>query len=127
MGIVATGIDIIECERIAQAVRDHHDRFYDRILTPTERAYCDKHRDPIPRVAGRFAAKEAVLKVLGTGWRGQIAWTDMEITNDSSGQPHVRLSGHCAVVAGKLGIRRIHLSISHTEKYAAASAIGVTE
>lgn len=127
MPIVAHGIDLIECERIAKIWREHPDRFLGRVLTPAERAYCEKHKDPVPRIAGRFAAKEAVLKVLGTGWRGQIAWTDIEITNDSAGQPHVTLSGHCREVARQLGITKILLSITHTEKHAAASAIGIAE
>jgi len=127
MSIVAHGIDLIECERIARIWQEHADRFLDRILTPAERAYCQRHSNPVPRIAGRFAAKEAILKVLGTGWRGQIAWTDIEILNDSAGQPHVTLSGHCLEVARKLRIGRVLLSISHTENYAAASAIGVAE
>jgi len=81
----------------------------------------------VPHIAGRFAAKEAILKMLGTGWRGQIAWTDMEISNDAAGQPHVTLSGHTAEVARRLGVVRILLSITHTEKNAAASAIGLSE
>jgi holo-[acyl-carrier protein] synthase len=127
MRVVSHGIDLIECERIAKVWREHPERFLGRILTPAERAYCEKHKDPVQRIAGRFAAKEAILKVLGTGWRGQIAWTDIEITNDSAGQPQVALSGYCREVADKLGITRVLLSITHTEKYAAASAIGVGE
>ena len=81
----------------------------------------------MPSLAGRFAAKEAILKVLGTGWRGQIAWRDMEILNDPNGQPHVVLSGESQRIAAQLGITRILISITHTEHYAAASAIGVSE
>src|SRR6266404_930631 len=127
MRIIAQGLDLIECERIAKILREHPDRFLARILTPTERAYCEKHKDPVQRIAGRFAAKEAILKALGTGWRGQIAWTDIEILNDSAGQPHVTLAGHCRHVAATLTITKILLSITHTEKYAAASALGVAE
>lgn len=127
MPVISHGIDLIECGRIAKIYREHPERFLDRILTPVERTYCERHSDPIPRIAGRFAAKEAVLKVLGTGWRGQIAWTDIEIINDSAGQPHVTLSGVCQDVATKLGISRVILSITHTENYAAASAIGISE
>lgn len=127
MIIISQGLDLIECERIESVWRGHPDRFLGRILTPNERAYCEKHKNPVQRIAGRFAAKESILKALGTGWRGQIAWTDIEITNDSAGQPHAALSGHCRQIAAALGITKILLSITHTEKYAAASAIGVAE
>lgn len=127
MSVIGHGIDLIETIRIEKVWRDHPDRFLDRILTPAERAYCERHKNPVPRIAGRFAAKEAILKVIGTGWRGEIAWTDIEILNDDNGQPHVTLTGHTLAVAERLGIARIMLSITHTENYAAASAIGVSE
>lgn len=127
MRIIATGIDLIECQRIRELCERHGDRAIDRLLTPTERAYVQSHKDYIPRLAGRFAAKEAILKVLGTGWRGAIAWRDMEITNDAAGSPHVALSGECARVADQLGLTRIFISITHTENFAAASATGVAE
>jgi len=127
MSVVGHGIDLIECDRIADICCKHPDRFLGRVLTDAERQYCERHKDRVPRIAGRFAAKEAILKVLGTGWRGQIAWTDIEILNDTAGQPHVTLSGHCAQVAQQRGIARILVTISHTEKYAAASAIGLAE
>lgn len=104
----------------------HRERFLSRILTPQERRKADSLVHPIPHITGRFAAKEAILKVLGTGWRGRIAWTDMQVENDSLGRPHVTLSGECARVAGELGIARILLSISHTENYATATALGLT-
>jgi len=125
MNLIGQGIDLIECSRIEHILREHHDRFLARILTEAERAYCQRHREPVQRVAGRFAAKEAVLKALGTGWRGQIAWTDVEILNDPAGQPHVHLTGHTAELAKQLGIERIFISITHTEHYAAAIATGV--
>jgi holo-[acyl-carrier protein] synthase len=127
MKIIAQGIDLIECERIERVWRQHPERFLGRILTPAERCYCERKKNPVPHIAGRFAAKEAVMKVLGTGWRGQIAWTDIEITNDSAGQPHVQLSGHSQQVARDRGISQILISITHTQNHAAASAIGVGE
>lgn len=123
MTVIAHGIDLVECQRIEEVWRKHPDSFLNRILTAPERAYCEKHRNPVPHIAGRFAAKEAVLKVLGTGWRGSIAWTDIEILNDRNGQPHVTLSGACAEIAQSLGIKRVLLSITHTQNYAAASAV----
>ena len=76
-------------------------------------------------LAGRFAAKEAVLKVLGTGWRGAIAWTDIEILNETSGKPAVSLSGESQRIAATLAINRWMISISHIETHATASAIGI--
>lgn len=127
MRLVSQGIDLIECHRVAQIVERHGQRFVRRILTPAEEAYCTGHRNPIPRIAGRFAAKEAILKMLGTGRRGKIAWTDIEITNDAAGRPQVRLSGETARIASQQSIRRVLVSITHTPQYAAASAIGLAE
>lgn len=127
MAVIGHGIDLVETSRVEKVWRDHSDRFLERILTSGERAYCARHKNALPHVAGRFAAKEAVLKALGTGWRGRIAWTDIEILNDESGQPRVRLGGYTAEVAAALGIRRILVSITHAEHYAAASAIGLSE
>lgn len=125
MSVIGHGIDIVECERVRQLLERHEERFLDHVLTPAERAHAARLRNPVPHIAGRFAAKEAILKVLGTGWRGQIAWTDMEVANDEAGAPHVTLSGECARIAAALGIGRILLSISHTNAYATASAIGL--
>jgi len=127
MSVIACGVDLVECERIAHLLRDHPERFLDRILTAAEQAKAKSLVKPIPHIAGRFAAKEAILKVLGTGWRGQIAWTDMEVTNNEWGQPHVSLTGACAKVATDRGIAHILLSISHTDHYATATALGLSE
>jgi holo-[acyl-carrier protein] synthase len=126
MNIVAHGIDLVECRRIGELLAAHEQRFLERLFTPAERARIARYRDPIPHASGRFAAKEAILKVLGTGWRGRIAWTDMEITNDALGAPHVALTGACAEIAEQRGIARILLSISHTQSHAMASALGVS-
>ncbi|MCB9850334.1 MAG: holo-ACP synthase [Phycisphaerales bacterium] len=125
MNVVAHGVDLVECRRIGELVERHRERFFERMFTPIERERIDRLREPIPHISGRFAAKEAILKVLGTGWRGQIAWTDMEITNDQYGAPHVALSGECARVAAERGIGSIILSISHTQDAAMASALGL--
>ncbi len=124
MNVVAHGIDLIECSRIASILERHRERFMQRILTPAERERASRFVDPVPHIAGRFAAKEAVLKMLGTGWRGAIAWNDIQITNDALGQPQVRLVGECAGIAADQGIGRVLLSITHTREYASASAIG---
>ena len=124
MSIVGHGIDLIECARIAKVFENHGERFLDRVLTPAEQERAKQYKDPVPFIAGRFAAKEAILKMIGTGWRGGIAWTDMEVLPDSRGRPVVTVTGETARLAGKLGIQRILLSITHTEHHAAASAIG---
>ena len=127
MSLVAHGIDLVECGRIAEMLKRHGDRFRARILTPAERDRADRFKDPVQFVAGRWAGKEAILKMLGTGWRGQIAWTDMEILPDKLGQPIVSLSGETARLATEAGIKSILLSITHTDQYAAASVIGLGE
>ena len=123
--IVGTGIDIAEVPRIRHSIERFGARFLDRIFTAGEQRYCDSKANRMERYAARFAAKEAVLKVLGTGWRGGIAWTDIEILPEPSGQPKIRLSGECLKIAKKLGISRWHVSISHIETHATASAIGM--
>ncbi len=125
MNVVAHGIDLIETARIAAVLDRHRDRFCERILTEAERARSAEFKQPLQHIAGRFAAKEAILKVLGTGWRGEISWKDIEILNNPAGQPSVTLTGECARVADGLGIKQIFLSITHTKDHAAASAIGV--
>jgi len=125
MTIVGQGIDLIETRRIREIVERHGERFLARVLTEAERAYCAAHAHPFPHIAGRFAAKEAILKVLGTGWRGAIAWTDIEVINDPLGQPMVRLSGECDRIARERGIVRVMISITHTADHAAATALGI--
>jgi holo-[acyl-carrier protein] synthase len=126
MPIVGHGIDIVETERIRRLCHEHGERFLDRVFTPLEQQYCTANpKRYFEHLAGRFAAKEAVLKVLGTGWRGGIAWTDIEIIKDVSGQPRIRLSGECARIAAELKIARWHVSLSHIETHATASAIGL--
>lgn len=126
MSIVGHGIDIVETARIRRMVEEHGAHFLDRCFTPREQAYCSASaKRRIEHLAGRFAAKEAVLKVLGTGWRGGIAWTDVEILPEPSGQPRLTLTGECFRIAEKLGINQWHISISHIETHATASAIGV--
>jgi holo-[acyl-carrier protein] synthase len=124
MAILGHGIDLVETARIGRMIADHGQHFLDRCFTQAEQAYCGGHKRATEHYAGRFAAKEAILKVLGTGWRGQIAWTDMEILNDPAGKPVLRLTAESARLAAELGIVKWHLSISHTAGHAMASAIG---
>ncbi len=134
MSILAHGIDLVENRRIAALLERHGQRFLQRVFTEAERVKIARFASPtakamghpaVSHVAGRFAAKEALLKMIGTGWRGRIAWRDMEILNNAAGAPQVTLSGETARIAASLGIGNILLSITHTEHYAAASAIAV--
>ena len=126
MPILGHGIDIVETARIRALVENHADHFLDRVFTAAEQTYCSKNpKRYFEHLAGRFAAKEAVLKVLGTGWRGGIAWTDVEVTKEPSGQPKIVLTGECERIARERGISRWHISISHIETHATASAIGL--
>jgi len=123
MNVVAHGVDIVACERLRQAIDRHGDRFLRRVFTPAELEYCLARRRRIEHLAGRFAAKEAVLKILGTGWRGGINWTDIEVRNEPSGRPQVFLAGRCLQIAEKRGLSNILISISHIETHAIASAV----
>ena len=127
MEIVAHGIDLVDCPRIEQLIKRHGQRFVDRVFTGAEQAYAEANKDSIEKLAGRFAAKEAVLKLIGTGWRGEIAWTDIEIVNNAAGQPEVNLDGEVRKLAGKLGIKHISVSITHTANFAIASVVALAQ
>jgi holo-[acyl-carrier protein] synthase len=124
--IAGVGIDLVELGRFEAAVRRQGAPFLRRLFTAAERRYCDGHRNRIPHYSARFAAKEAVLKALGTGWTGGIRWTDVEILRESSGSVSVRLAGLARKAASKKRIRRVHLSITHADSHAAAVAVAET-
>jgi holo-[acyl-carrier protein] synthase len=126
MEIIAHGIDLVDFPRIAEMVERHGDRFVDRVFTATEQAYARANRNTVEKYAGRFAAKEAILKLLGTGWRGRIAWTDIEVVNNSAGRPEVTLSGEVKAIADRMRIKHISISITHTANFAIASAVALT-
>lgn len=121
--VVGVGVDIIEIARIAAAV-EHSERFVHRIYTPGEIAYCQQASPPFARLAGRFAAKEAVMKALESGW-GPLAWQEIEVQKGPQGQPLVALSGAARELAQKRGVRRVLLSISHSRDYAVAYATAI--
>jgi len=123
--IIGLGTDIVEVDRIAKMMADHGDHFLARVFTPAEIAHCQPRREPAPHYAGRWAAKEAVMKVLGTGFTNEVGWTDIEVGTKPSGQPFIVLSGTTREVAERLGIVEILITISHTKNYATATAIGV--
>jgi len=125
MNIIAHGIDLVDFPRIESMLQRHEQRFLDRVFTAREQADADAVKNRIEKLAGRFAAKEAVLKLLGTGWRGKIAWTDIEITNNSLGQPVVEIAGEVKDIAEKAGISQISISITHTANFAIASAVAL--
>ncbi len=127
MEIVAHGIDLVDCPRIEAMIERHGERFIQRVFTAAEQAYAEANKNEVEKLAGRFAAKEAILKLMGTGWRGKIAWTDVEIINNSSGRPEVTLGGEVEKIAGKLGIKHISVSITHTANFAIASAVALTQ
>lgn len=124
MSIVGHGIDIVKIARIDAMQRAHGDHFLARCFTPDERAYSMRGKRSAEHLAARFAAKEAVLKALGTGWRDGIAWTDVEVVLDPAGKPGIRLFNVAAETARRLGIAHWSLSLSHTDELAVASAIG---
>ena len=118
--MIYTGIDIIEIDRIADVARRYPGRFLEKIYTPAEQAYC---RGRAPQLAARFAAKEAVMKMLGTGVRG-VPWKDVEVVRERGRAPEIALHGNAKAVGERLQIHRIALSISHSRLYAVASVVG---
>ena len=125
MEIIAHGIDLVDFPRLEQMIERHGQRFLDRVFTAAEQGYAGRHRNAVEKYAGRFAAKEAILKLLGTGWRGKIAWTDIEVTNNAAGQPQVHLSGEVKEIADRMKIAHVSLSITHTANFAIASAVAL--
>lgn len=123
MKILGIGTDIIECLRIAQMVERHGELFIERVYTPHEIGYCSSRKAATQHYAGRWAAKEAVLKAIGTGWVRGITWRDVEVRNDQGGRPSIFLSGGAADAARKLGIEEVQISISHCRTHAIAYAI----
>ena len=121
--ILSIGIDITEVYRIRQAIA-RTPRFAERVFTPDERAFCEsKGVAAAQSFAGRFAAKEAFLKALKTGWRGKITWHDIEVISDSQGAPSLKIHGEAYKILKKLGANRVHMSISHTSDHAIAEVI----
>lgn len=121
--IAGIGIDLIEIERIKSVYARHQDRFVNRILTGAERAYVLRHADPSARLAGRWAAKEAGLKALGTGLSSGIRWRDIEILPDEHGKPVLTLHGKAAERARALGATVFHVTITHSDGMAMAQVI----
>jgi len=121
--ILGIGIDIIEVARIASSYERFGERFVNRILLPDEIAYCQSHKQPAPFLAARFAAKEAISKAFGTGIGAQLGWQDMEIRRKESGEPYVVLHGKGEELFKARKAKRLLVSLSHTQNYAAVTAV----
>jgi holo-[acyl-carrier protein] synthase len=121
--IVGTGIDITEVRRIESAIRRFGRRFLERVFTPEEIRYCESKANKAERYAGRFAAKEAAMKAIGTGWSRGVRWQDVEVRRFPGGRPTMAFHGKAAEFAQKLGAVRTHLSITHTEQQAMSQVI----
>ena len=121
--IVGLGLDLIETERIREIHARHPERFVQRILTEAEQQYVLRHRDPTERLAGRWAAKEAAMKALGTGLSQGIRWRDIEVLPDELGKPILHLHGQARERAEALGANNIHVTITHSSTLAVAQVI----
>jgi holo-[acyl-carrier protein] synthase len=125
MKIIGIGTDIVETLRIAQMIERHGELFLGRVFTPHEIEYCSLRKAATQHYAGRWAAKEAVLKALGTGWSRGISWRDIEVRNELGGRPRIVLDGGALDVSRRLGIQEVLISISHCRNYATAYALAV--
>jgi holo-[acyl-carrier protein] synthase len=121
--IVGMGIDIAEIDRIEAAITRHGAPFLERLYTPAEIAYCERHKHKYERYAARFAVKEAVMKALGTGWSRGVRWRDIEVVNQPSGKPTLRLAGVAGELAERLGVKHISISITHSGNLAFSQVI----
>lgn len=121
--IVGTGVDLAEVPRIRASIERFGSKFTGRVFTPLEIAYVERKANKYERYAARFAAKEAGMKAIGTGWRRGVTWQDFEVANMPSGRPTLRLQGVAAQVAKSLGVKQISLSLTHTAELGMAHVI----
>lgn len=127
MKVFGIGIDVVEVDRIATAIERHGEAFLAKLFTPSEREYCESRKRPALHYAARFAAKEAVSKTFRTGIGGNAGLLEMEVVNDESGAPRIRLSGAAEAFARKHQITEIQISLTHARDYAAANAIALAD
>lgn len=125
--IVGIGVDIVETARIRSSLERFGESFLERVFTTAERAYCQTMKDPAPHYAARFAAKEAVSKAFGTGIGARAGWLEIEILRDGNGAPLCQLKGSAKQQAESMGLARVLVSLSHSEQYAVANAVLVSE
>ncbi len=121
--ILGTGIDLAEVPRIQDAIERYGQKFVQRIYTPGEIAYVERKANRFERYAARFAAKEAGMKAIGTGWRHGVRWQDFEVANLPGGRPILKLHGVAAEFAERMGVKRISLSLTHTTENGMAFVI----
>jgi holo-[acyl-carrier protein] synthase len=121
--IVGMGIDVAEVKRIRAVIESQAERFLRRVYTPEEVTYCEQFKNKFERYAGRFAAKEAAMKALGTGWSRGVRWVDVEVVRQRGGRPTISLKGTARKIADNLGVKHIALSITHTAEQAFAQVI----
>jgi holo-[acyl-carrier protein] synthase len=121
--IVGLGLDLAEIDRIGAAIERHGRPILERLYTPQEIAYCETHKNRFERYAARFAAKEAAMKALGTGWRLGVRWRDIEVRKEPSGKPTLNLDGVARQIADRLGVKNISLTITHSGNLALAEVI----
>jgi holo-[acyl-carrier protein] synthase len=121
--IVGMGVDIAEVGRVKGVIERQGERFLKRVYTEKEIAYCERSKNKYERYAGRFAAKEAAMKALGTGWRAGVRWVDLEVVRHPSGRPAMELKGEARKIADRMGVKHIAMSITHTEEQAMAQVI----
>lgn len=126
MSTVGIGADIVECLRIAKLIERHGELFLTRVFTPHEVAYCSARKASTQHYAGRWAAKEAVLKALSAGWSQNLRWQDIEVRNEPGGRPIIHLSGGARAVADRLGVSEVLISVSHCRTHAIAYACAVS-
>lgn len=127
MRIIGLGTDITETERVGRMIERHGELFLNRVYTDDEVRYCRDRKQFIQHYAGRWAAKEAVMKTLGTGWAKGVGWRDIEVVSQKSGAPLIAIHGGAKSVADELGIVQILITISHCRAYATATAIAIGE
>ena len=121
--IVGLGVDIAEVARVKAAIERHGETFLRRLYTRKEREYCERFKNKFERYAGRFAAKEAAMKALGTGWSRGVRWVDVEVVREKGGRPTLKLAGEAGHLAQRIGVKNIALSITHTAEQAFAQVI----
>ncbi|HYM37367.1 MAG TPA: holo-ACP synthase [Nitrospiraceae bacterium] len=123
MTVVGIGLDLVKIDRIRAIAERWQARFLDRLYTEAERRYCAGRPSPYASFAGRFAAKEAVLKALGTGWSGGVSWHDIQVLNDRAGRPRATVTGRVKMLMTRAGVTSIHVSLSHDTDYAVAEVV----
>ena len=121
--VIGLGLDVAEVDRIEETIARHGAAFIERVFTPAEAAYCERFKNRCERYAARFAAKEAAMKALGTGWSRGVRWRDIEVAREPGGKPSLRLMGVAREIADGLGVKHISMTITHSGNLAMAQVI----